>query len=209
MKAALVRALLLPAALAARPATAQPAPQKPAESQAQKPPGNDFELLPPEKAPDAAQVARGKELSRELTQRRRLLQLHQLGGFATLATVAATVVVGQLNYNDKYGGGGYTGRYVVLHRWMGIGTATIFAATGLLAVFAPSPLPKPLRLDTALAHKVAMTVASAGILAQIILGPITASKEGRVSQRDFALAHQIVGYTTLVATATGFAVLTF
>jgi hypothetical protein len=38
---------------------------------------------------------------------------------------------------------------------------------------------------------------------------LTAGKEGRVAQRDFALAHQIVGYTTLAATAAGFLVLTF
>ena len=44
---------------------------------------------------------------------------------------------------------------------------------------------------------------------QIVLGIVTASKEGQASQRDFALAHQIVGYTTLAATLTGFTVLTF
>ena len=37
----------------------------------------------------------------------------------------------------------------------------------------------------------------------------THHKEGQLSQRDFALAHQIIGYTTLVATYTGFLVLTF
>ena len=52
------------------------------------------------------------------------------------AITYTVVVVGQLNYLDKYGGGGDTGRYIVLHRWMGIGTATIFTAAGLLAVLA-------------------------------------------------------------------------
>jgi hypothetical protein len=65
------------------------------------------------------------------------------------------------------------------------------------------------RLDTATVHKISLAVASVGILTQIILGPIIASKEGQLSQRDFALAHQIVGYTTLVATAAGAAALTF
>ena len=86
---------------------------------------------------------------------------------------------------------------------MGIGTSVVFAATGALAIFAPSPLPKPARLDTATVHKVALAIASAGMLAQIILGPVIASKERQTSQRDFALAHQIVGYTTLAATAAG------
>ena len=64
-------------------------------------------------------------------------------------------------------------------------------------------------LDTATIHKIAMTVAAAGMAAQIVLGIITASKEGQSVQRDFALAHQIVGYTTLAASLTGFSVLTF
>ena len=191
-------------------AAAPPAQTTPAPAAAPlAPQTDDLDLLPPEKAPDPAEVARGKELSRELSTRRSLLQLHQIGGYATVAAVLATVVVGQLNYNDKYGGGGYTGRYIAVHRWMGYGTATIFTATALLAVFAPSPLPNPARLDSTTVHRVAMAVAAASILAQIVLGPITASKEGQISQRDFARAHQVIGYATLAATATGFVVLAF
>jgi hypothetical protein len=178
-------------------ALAQPQPSAPAD---------DFDLLPKEKAPDPVQL---KELQRQLVLRRQMLQLHQLGGFITLGAMGATVALGQANYADKYGGGGDTRRFMVWHRWFGIGTAVVFAATGALAVFAPSPLPKPVRLDTATVHKISLAVASVGILTQIILGPIIASKEGQLSQRDFALAHQIVGYTTLVATAAGAAALTF
>jgi hypothetical protein len=58
-------------------------------------------------------------------------------------------------------------------------------------------------------HRIAMIVATAGMVTQIVLGPIIGSQEGQLSQRDFALAHQIVGYTTLLATYTGFLVLTF
>ena len=58
-------------------------------------------------------------------------------------------------------------------------------------------------------HRIAMGVASAGMVTRILLGILTASKEGSVSQRDFALAHQIVGFTTFGATAVGFGVLTF
>jgi len=171
----------------------------------QKPP-DDFDLLPPEKAPDPQEQ---KALEQKLALRRKMLQLHQLGGFITLGTVSATVIVGQLDYADKYGGGGDTGKWHVLHRWMGFGTLAIFAATGSLSVFAPSPLEKRIRLDTATIHKAAMFTAAAGMLALAILGPIIASKEGQISQRDWALAHQIVGYTTLAATATGAVVLTF
>ncbi|MCA1826462.1 MAG: hypothetical protein ABR567_10450 [Myxococcales bacterium] len=173
---------------------------------ADQPQPEDFELLPPEKKADPQAQ---KKLEHELEVRRKMLQLHQLGGFLTLASVSTTTILGQLNYADKYGGGGDSGRYYEWHKWAGFTTAFIFAATATLSVFAPSPLEKRIRFDTATVHKVSMAVAAAGMLAQIVLGPIIASKEGEISQRDWALAHQIVGYTTLVATTTGAVVLTF
>ena len=83
----------------------QPAPEPPPSSQ-------DFDLLTPQKAPDEATVARQQEMTRLLSRRRTMLQLHQLGGYATLATVTAAVVLGQINYLDKYAGGGDTGRWI-------------------------------------------------------------------------------------------------
>ena len=206
-------------ASAARAQRTQPAPQEPAppatppagqpEGRTPPAPDQDFDLLAPRKAPDEATRARDAELMQQLGRRRTMLQLHQLGGYATMATVTAAVVLGQVNYLDKYGGGGDTGRWITPHAIAAFTAAGVFTATGLLAVLAPSPLEKPLRVDTATLHKVAMAVAAAGMAAQVVLGPITASKEGQLSQRDFALAHQIIGYTTLLATYTGFLVLIF
>jgi len=177
--------------------------QRPAE---QAEPTDDFNLLAPEKKPDAAALAR---IQSEIGRRRTLLRLHQIGGYATLATMTATVVLGQLNYIDKYGGGGDIGTYRTAHLLSAYTAAGVFAATGILAVLAPNPFEKRLRLDTATLHKAAMIVATAGMATQVLLGILTAGKEGTVAQRDFALAHQIVGYTTLAATAAGFVVLTF
>jgi hypothetical protein len=194
---------------AARPQlslTTKPSPPKPKPPPTTPPKSDDVNLLPEEAKPDAAATAR---LETQLTTRRTMLGWHQVGGFATLGSLTATVVLGQLNYTDKYGGGGDTGKYYQWHRWVAITSATIFAGTAALAVFAPSPIARPARLDTATLHKVSMAVASAGMVTQIILGIVTASKEGQPVQRDFAMAHQIIGYTTLAATATGFAVLTF
>lgn len=171
--------------------------------------GDDLDLLPPEKPPDADAVRRQAELTDALAHRRSLLRLHQVGGIALLASMATTVVVGQLNYADKYGGGGDTGKYRTTHKVLAYGTSGIFAATGLLALLAPAPFDKPLRLDTATLHKMSMLVATAGMVSQVALGIITSRREGQVSQRDFALAHQIIGYTTFAATAAGFVVLTF
>ena len=66
-----------------------------------------------------------------------------------------------------------------------------------------------MRLSTATVHKTCMAVATAGMVAQVVLGLVAASKEGKLSQRDFALAHQIIGYTTAAATAGGFVAITW
>ena len=174
-----------------------------------KPPRDDFDLLPKAATPSAAALARQRELERQLAKRRTMLFYHQIGGFLTLGSLTATAVLGQLDYRDKYGGGGDVGTYRAWHRWVAVATTAIFAGTASLAVFAPVPIEKPTGLDTATVHKIAMTVAAAGMATQIVLGIVTASKEGQYAQRDFALAHQIVGYTTLAASLTGFTVLTF
>lgn len=184
-------------------------PPRPPPKAGAKPPPDDFDLLPKEAVPDPAALARQQELERKLTQRRAMLGYHQLGGLVTLAGLTGTVVLGQLNYLDKYGGHGDKGTYRLWHRWTAISTTAVFAGTASLALFAPVPLEKKPRLDTATLHKIAMAVASAGMVTQIVLGFVTASKEGQVVQRDFALAHQIVGYTTLAAALTGFTVLAF
>jgi hypothetical protein len=181
------------------PSKSKPPPKPP-------PPSDDFELLPQEAKPDAAAAA---ELERQLEKRRTMLHYHQIGGIVTVTALTGTVILGQLDYNDKYGGGGDTGKYHLWHRWLGFATAAIFAGTASLAVFAPVPIPKEPRLDTATMHKILMTTAAAGMLTQIVLGIVTASKEGSASQRDFALAHQIIGYATFGATVAGVTVLAF
>src|SRR3954467_969507 len=196
-------------AQATPPAQGSAAQQQPASNPETPPSDDDFNLLAPEKKPDAATLATQARIQSETRRRRTMLQLHQIGGFATLATMTATVVLGQLNYMDKYGGGGDFGTYKTAHSISAYTTAAVFTATGLLAFLAPNPFEKPLRVDPATMHKGSMIVATAGMATQIILGIATAGKEGTVAQRDLALAHQIVGYTTLVATYTGFLVLTF
>jgi hypothetical protein len=176
----------------------------------------DVDLLPPEKAPDAATLEQRKEINDKIRRRRTMLQLHQLGGFATLASLTVAVTLGQLDYLDKYAGGGDSGRWITPHAIAAYSAAAIFTGTALLAVLAPNPTEKPLRLDTATLHKTAMSIAALGYVSQIVLGILSARSEGaqvspaaRLRQRDFALAHQIVGYATFAAAAGGFLVLTF
>jgi hypothetical protein len=135
--------------------------------------------------------------------RRPMLSTHQILGFVTLAALTATVVVGQLNHYDMYLSGDQTGRYRYAHLGLGISTAALFGSTGLLAVFAPNPYPKPVRFDTALLHKVAMILATAGMATQIILGPIAVDRIGRNDQAGLALGHVITGYATWAFMTTG------
>lgn len=153
--------------------------------------------------PSAAELARRQSIERLAKIRRPMLTTHQALGFATLAALTATVVIGHLNYYDKYQSGDYSGRYSLAHEGLGISTSILFGATGLLAVFAPNPYPKPIRLDTALIHKISMILATAGMVTQVILGPVTASRVGRLDQPSLALAHVVTGYATWAFMATG------
>ncbi len=145
-----------------------------------------------------------------MDRRRSMLKVHQGLGIATVATLAATSVVGQLDFNDRFRGGGDTGQYHTAHKALAYGSAALFTTAGLLAVLAPEPYAKKGgRADTATVHKWAMGVATAGMVAQIALGIAARGKAGTTQERDLAAAHQIIGYTTLGATTVGAAVLFF
>ena len=68
-----------------------------------------------------------------------MLQLHQGFGIATAALMAATVVTGQLNYSDRFGGSGSSGNYEAWHGAFEATTALSFATAGLLAILTPTP----------------------------------------------------------------------
>jgi hypothetical protein len=143
-------------------------------------------------------------IDRQVRTRRRVLQVHQAFGFITLGALAATLVIGQLNYQDRYAAGGTDDRrYYDAHLGLALGTTATFSITGILALAAPNPYKKPIKADTALLHKIAMGLATAGFVAQIILGPITASREGKLDQRDYAIAHLVTGYATFAFMSVG------
>lgn len=158
----------------------------------------NFDLIDEQKPKEAdpAEKARLAAMDKKVRLRRQLLTWHQGIGFATLGLLAATCVLGQLAYNDKYGGGDDTGVYVPYHQSFA-GLASLgFATTGILALAAPNPYPKKLKFDTAMVHKISMIAATAGMVAQIILGIVTTVREGNVDQRDLALGHLAAGYAT-------------
>lgn len=187
-----------------------PAESRPADAPVQQTEESDmdFDLLEPSPAAEAPRLV-DPALEKAIATRRTMLTLHQGLGLATLTTLAATVVVGQLHFNDRYRGGGDTGRYDAWHTGLVIGTSSLFAGTGLLGLFAPTPFKKELRLDTITLHKIFVSLATAGMLTQVVLGLVTGANEGRLSQVDLATAHQVVGYATLGAVGAGALMIVF
>jgi hypothetical protein len=201
--AAIVIALML--ALASPAAAAEPAIEKAARPDLGikgAGPDLDFDLLGPEAKPvsaDAGKVDEGK-----VALRRKLLTYHPLLGIGLLACETATVVLGQLNYTDRFGGGPSSGRYERAHLLLAASTAVLFVGTGSLALLAPNPLGKKHQgLDRVLLHKIGMFTATAGMATEIALGIYTTRREGYLNQESFARAHLVIGYVTLVASYFG------
>lgn len=164
----------------------------------------NFDLFADQPKPDpaaaAAAAAKALATEKQVGVRRRVLLSHQVIGFSTLALMATTVILGQVNYVARYGGlnnGDDYDRYQAAHLGLSITTSAMFTTLGVLGLAAPNPYPKPIKLDAALVHKVSMALATAGMITQLILGPLTTYYEGRVEQRNLALGHVINGYATL------------
>ena len=171
------------AASAPAPESAKPAPAAP--------PDLGFDLLG---APAAAKI--DPELEQQIGARRALLTLHQAVGFALVGTMAGTMVSGQLNYLDRFGGPS-TGRYESPHAVLAATTLGTFAAAGLLAYLAPVPIPRESQgLDRVAIHKYGMIGATAGMVAEATLGILTANREGYANQSSLGAAHLAIGYAT-------------
>lgn len=214
--------VLLLLVAAAGPARAEdpPAPPPPAEQAAPPPSAEalrpappaassfDFDLLG---ASPAAARPVDPAFERAVEKRRLMLKVHQGLGIATWSALAATAVVGQLDFNDRFRGGGDTGRYHGAHKGLAYGSAALFTTAAVFSLLAPTPYEKKTgrTLDTAKLHKVAMGVAAAGMLAQVVLGVAARREAGSLRERDLAAAHQILGYATLGAASAGAVVLLF
>jgi predicted anti-sigma-YlaC factor YlaD len=172
---------------------------------AAKPPDMSFDLLAPQAAIDPEAAAR---IEAKAQWRRKLLLTHQYLGYALLATLTATTILGQLNFDDMFYGN-YTQRYAPWHEGAATASLLMFGLNGLLALAAPTPYAKALRFDTAMAHRILMGAATVGMVVQTILGIVAAGRAGRLDERDDALTHLVLGYVTYGLTVGGALVYVF
>jgi hypothetical protein len=163
----------------------------------------DFDLMGDKSKPTPAVQAKNllaaTRLEKQTQTRRRVLLAHQALGFITLAAMAATCVVGQMNYVARYGSfnnGQDYDTFQNAHIGLVSATSALFATIGILGVAAPNPYPKPIKFDTAFVHKLSMILATAGMVTQLILGPITTYAQGTIEQRNLALGHVVAGWST-------------
>ncbi len=164
----------------------------------------DFDLLSdPPVAPRATEVAKTE---REVKRRRMMLTWHQGFGIGTLASMTTTVLLGALNMHDLYDRGGRrSGHYLWPHRISAYSTTVAFIGTASLSLFAPEPFEiEHQGFDAGVVHRLAVSVASAGMLTQLGLGFVVARRAAAGDASGLyklARAHQIVGYVTLGALA--------
>lgn len=163
----------------------------------------DFDLLEKKEAPSQFELEQAEETERAARLRRSMLLAHQIIGYTLMASMTVTTVLGTLNYYDKFGGGGFTERYRTAHLVSSMVSTGAFATNGLLALFTPDPYDKPGKWDSARAHRIIMASATAGMVAQVVLGFISAARLGNLDQRDFARTHLAVGYVTYALTMAG------
>ena len=169
------------------------------------PPGDlDFDLLGKPKPPPPT-----TEEDKRMKKRRTYLDWHQKIGLAMFGLETATVVVGQLNYSDKFGTAN-TGKYVLPHQVLAYTTFAAFATAGTLALLAPRPKDKPDRgWDRVRVHKIFMALSTLGMLAQAYYGIQTRNREGYLNQQQIAKTHLIIGYGTLAATGVAVGAIVF
>jgi len=168
-------------------------------------PSLDFDLLGTPKAQDR------KIDDAALKRRRTMLDLHQKIGLGLVALQAATTIVGQLNWSDKYGGTAppVTGRYELSHSVLAYTTLGVFAVNGALALLAPGSQVKKKEWDRTTLHKVGMALAAAGMAAQGVVGIWADRREGYLDQKKLATTHLVIGYATLVAVGVGVGAIVF
>ncbi|MGA2623542.1 MAG: hypothetical protein ABSF91_06770 [Bacteroidota bacterium] len=140
----------------------------------------------------------------ELSLRRTMLTVHQIGGFVTLGLLATTVYYGQRTL-DNFNNSQFRSLRQTHSEFV---TFSIFSytATGLLAVLSPPPLIRRNENSTTTLHKTLAWVHVAGMIITPIIG-----SQLRHNKNELQLAHyhQVAGYITTGVLALSLIVVTF
>ena len=142
---------------------------------------------------------------REMEIRRPMLALHQMAGFTTLASMVATVALGQTVFNGKED-------LSQLHQAMAWTTVGAYLTTATFSIFTPPPLVRRAEWSTVSTHKLLATIHLTGMCLTPFLGTMLA--DGRagdlsLSERQLRLFHLSSGYVTTATFATAILVVTF
>jgi hypothetical protein len=134
----------------------------------------------------------------ELTARRTMLGIHQIGGFVTLGLMMGAAYCGQ-----KMIDGDYT--YLRTHKALVSATILSYSTTGLLSVLSPPPLIRRSEMSTTTIHKLLAWVHFTGM----VVTPILGKSISHSTNTDIRRVHQISAYVTTAALASSLIVITF
>lgn len=141
----------------------------------------------------------------ELSARRTMLTMHQVGGFVTLGLMGASLYYGQraLDYSDRTD--------MNHHNQLVTYTIITYGLTGLLAVLSPPPLIRRDETSTTTIHKTLAWLHVAGMVLTPIVGSMVRKRSGRFSYTDLSTAHfhQISAYATTGVFAASLVIITF
>jgi hypothetical protein len=145
----------------------------------------------------------------ELSVRRTMLTMHQIGGFATWGLMVASCYTGQRVLN---GDRQISDTHSALVKW----TIASYFTTALLSVFSPPPLIRRDETSTTSIHKTLAWIHFAGMILTPIIGGMvwhfTGNRQtGRVlvQNDNEARFHQISAYTTTAVFTAAMVVMTF
>ena len=143
----------------------------------------------------------------ELTVRRAMLTMHQIGGFLALAAMIGTAWTGQRTLDDP--------RNRTLrsdHQKMILATVITYSLTASLSILSPPPLIRRDQGGTTAIHKTLAWFHVAGMILTPILGSMVSQKGVKGSlgiNIDKAHFHQYAGYITTAIFAASMIVITF
>jgi hypothetical protein len=125
---------------------------------------------------------------KEMGIRRTMLNLHQAGGYVTLASMLATAFCGQMIINGNYS---YE-KYKAPLAWTTVG---LYFTTAAFSLLSPPPIIRRPGFSSLTVHKSLAWVHFSGMMITPILGTLIEDK------RDLQVFHQTAGYVTTAAFA--------